>query len=114
MNDKEEVSMIGIGLPSETSREGAPVYADSTIRAKADLKALDQRQEDDSGPAVSLTPREQLQIQVWQSIHFTASNAMLEASERGDAEDIALAYKIMDMVTVQLNVAMKKVQGGHE
>lgn len=105
----EETSMIGEALPIEAPGKKM-VYADSTIKAKEDLKQLDAtRPPEESGAAVALTPREQLRLQVWQSAHFAASNAMLEASDRGDAEDVEFGYKVMDLCREQLDRTYKKI-----
>jgi hypothetical protein len=109
MSDQDDMTMIGKGLASETTGDG-PVYADSTLRAKGALAALDeQRRAEEPSTSVPLTPREQLQIQVWQAVSFTASNAMLEATDRGDTDDAELAYKMMDMAAKQLSVAYQKI-----
>jgi len=111
MSDKDEFTMIGRGLPAETAG-GGPVYADSTLKAKSDLAHLDERAREntDSGPGVSLTPAQQLQLQVWQGVHYAASNAMLEASTRGDSDDAETAYKIMDLIAAQLQTTFKKIE----
>ena len=104
----EEITMIGTGVPSEGT--SAPVYADSTIKTKEEMKALDAKATDPESFGPPLSPRQQLMVQVWQSLNFCASNAMLEASDRDHAEDIELAYKIMDMCNAQINAVYKRLE----